>query len=110
LVVPKEFKETDESGMLRTTEAQRTGGRMCGFGIHMEKRPHRFDKLRERNPKEWEFWMYRCCVDKETDKKLGWSEVFYFGVAGRIIGIPEYKLQIPGQMKFSDYLEKDNEN
>uniref|UniRef100_UPI00326037BD hypothetical protein n=1 Tax=Clostridium sp. NkU-1 TaxID=1095009 RepID=UPI00326037BD len=98
--------------MLRTTGAQRTGGSMCGFGIHMEKRAHRFDKLRERNPKEWEFWMYRCCIDKETDEKLGWGEVFNFGVAweDNWNGIPEDKLQIPGQMKLSDYLEKDNEN
>ena len=31
---------------------------MCGFGIQLEKRPHRFDRLRETNPKEWHFWMY----------------------------------------------------
>jgi hypothetical protein len=56
--------------------------------------------------------MYRCCIDKETDEKLGWGEVFNFGVAweDNWNGIPEDKLQIPGQMKLSDYLEKDNEN
>jgi hypothetical protein len=44
---------------------------MCGFGIHIEKRPHRFDRLREDNPKEWEFWMY----------KMGWGKVLtYIGV------------------------------
>lgn len=29
----------DEGGILRTTKAQRTGCTMCGFGIHIEKRP-----------------------------------------------------------------------
>lgn len=52
--VPKIYGEIKRKpdGMLYTTEAQRTGCSMCGFGIHMEKRPHRFDLLRERNPKE----------------------------------------------------------
>ncbi|MCI6464738.1 MAG: hypothetical protein MSA90_04640 [Faecalicatena sp.] len=68
-------------GTLYTTEAQRTGCSMCGFGIHMEKRPHRFDKLRERNEKEWEFWMYKCYTDPETGEKFGWGRVLdYIGV------------------------------
>lgn len=82
-VIPEIYEsiEQDESGMLCTTGAQRTGCNMCGFGIHMEKRPHRFDKLRKRNPKEWEFWMYRCCMDKETGEKFGWGKVLdYIGV------------------------------
>ena len=54
---------------------------MCGFGIHLEERPHRFDKLRERNYKEWEFWMYRCCTDPKTGEKYGWGRVLdYIGV------------------------------
>lgn len=44
--------ERREDGTLYTTKAQRTGCSMCGFGIHLEKRPHRFDQLKERNPKE----------------------------------------------------------
>lgn len=69
------------NGELYTTGAQRTGCSMCGFGIHMEKRPHRFDQLRERNEKEWEFWMYRCCTDSETGEKFGWGRVLdYIGV------------------------------
>ena len=44
---------------------------MCGFGIHIEQRPHRFDRLRQDNPKEWHFWMH----------KMGWGEVLdYIGV------------------------------
>lgn len=63
--------EQKENGELYTTKAQRTGCSMCGFGIQMEKRPHRFDLLRQRNEKEWEFWMY----------KMGWGKVLdYIGV------------------------------
>ena len=67
--------ERHPNGTLYTTKAQRTGCSMCGFGIHLEERPHRFDRLRERNPKEWHFWMYECCTDKETGEKYGWGRV-----------------------------------
>ena len=66
-----------------TTGAQRTGCEMCGFGIHMEKRPHRFDKLYDRNPKAWDYWMNQCCTD-ENGNKYGWGLVLdYIGVAWR---------------------------
>jgi 3'-phosphoadenosine 5'-phosphosulfate sulfotransferase (PAPS reductase)/FAD synthetase len=59
------------TGLLETTRAKRTGCNMCGFGIHIEKRPHRFDRLRHENPKEWSFWMY----------EMGWGKVLdYIGV------------------------------
>lgn len=62
----------NSDGMLYTTRAQRTGCSMCGFGIHIEKRPNRFDRLREDNPKEWHFWMY----------DMGWGKVLdYIGIA-----------------------------
>lgn len=64
-----------EDGTLYTTGAQRTGCSMCGFGIHMEQRPHRFDRLRERNEKEWHFYMYECCTDPDTGEKFGWGRV-----------------------------------
>lgn len=58
-------------GTLDTTRAKRTGCAMCGFGIHIEKRPHRFDRLREDNPREWAYWMYT----------MGWGKVLdYIGV------------------------------
>lgn len=61
-------------GTLFTTRAQRTGCTMCGFGIHIEDRPHRFDRLLEDNPKEWNFWLI----------EMGWGEVLdYIGVAWR---------------------------
>lgn len=85
-------------GTLYTTGAQRTGCSMCGFGVHMEKRPHRFDQLRVRNPKEWEFWMYRCCTDPETGEKFGWGRVLdYIGVEWE--NVPD-GVDLPGQMDF----------
>ena len=99
--VPEIYGEIKEKpdGTLYTTKAQRTGCSMCGFGIHMEPRPHRFDRLREMNPKEWEFWMYKCCTDKETGEKFGWGRVLdYIGVGWEdwpavqmtIFDFPEY--------------------
>lgn len=72
--------QADEDGELYTTKAQRTGCSMCGFGIHLEKHPHRFDQLKEKSPKEWHFWMYECCQD-EDGNKYGWAKVLdYIGV------------------------------
>jgi 3'-phosphoadenosine 5'-phosphosulfate sulfotransferase (PAPS reductase)/FAD synthetase len=71
--VPEIYGEIKEKpdGTLYTTLAQRTGCNMCGFGIHIEKRPHRFDRLRRQNPQEWKFWMY----------DMGWGEVLdYIGI------------------------------
>ena len=72
--------ERNEDGTLCTTKAQRTGCELCGFGIHLEKRPHRFDILKERNPRAWQYWMYECCTD-ENGQKFGWARVLdYIGV------------------------------
>jgi len=66
--------ERKEDGTLYTTKAQRTGCTMCGFGIHIEKRPHRFDRLLDIRPREWCFWMFR----------MGWAMVLdYIGVEWR---------------------------
>lgn len=90
--------ERRPDGTLYTTGAQRTGCSMCGFGVHMEKRPHRFDQLRVRNPKEWEFWMYRCCTDPETGERFGWGRVLdYIGVEWE--NVPD-GVDLPGQLDF----------
>lgn len=89
--------ERKPDGTLYTTGAQRTGCSMCGFGVHMEPRPHRFDQLRQRNPKEWEFWMYRCCTDQKTGEKFGWGRVLdYIGVGWE--DVPD-AIDIRGQME-----------
>lgn len=76
--VPKIYGEIvrDSNGELRTTRAQRTGCSMCGFGIHIEHRPHRFDRLREDNLKEWYFWMYTMGWGKVLDYiGIGWEDI-----------------------------------
>lgn len=84
------------NGDLYTTKAQRTGCSMCGFGIHMEKRPHRFDMKRQENPKEWEYLMYKMVKDPVTGEQYGWGRVLdYIGVGWE--DIPQT------QMTFSDY-------
>jgi len=71
--VPEIYGEIvqDVDGALRTTGAQRTGCVMCGYGIHLDSRPHKFDRLYDRDPKQWHFWMY----------DQGWGKVLdYIGV------------------------------
>lgn len=104
--VPKAYGEIARKpdGTLYTTRAQRTGCSMCGFGIHIEKRPHRFDRLREDNPKEWEYWMYRCCTDANGEK-YGWGRVLdWIGVEWE----DEYHEQ--KQLAFPGCLEEVKEN
>ena len=93
-----EIKEWD-TGELYTTGAQRTGCSMCGFGIHLEERPHRFDRLRQRNQKEWDFYMRRCCTDPNTGEKYGWGRVLdYMGIGWE--DIPAEQIELPlEQMK-----------
>lgn len=77
-----------DDGLRYTTGAQRTGCSMCGFGVHLEKRPHRFDLLKERNEKEWRFWMY----------DMGWGEVLtYCG-----IGWENVPGEVQGQMTMEE--------
>ena len=92
--IPEVYGEIkrDSDGMLYTTGEQRTGCSMCGFGIQLEQRPHRFDRLRERSPKEWDYWMNRCCQD-EDGTLFGWGRVLdYIGIEWR--DIPEQYEQI----------------
>lgn len=75
--------EQRNDGTLYTTKAQRTGCSMCGFGIQLEKRPHRFDILWQRDAKEWDFWMNKCCIDG-SGNPYGWGHVLdYIGVEWR---------------------------
>lgn len=79
--------ERKDDGTLYTTGAQRSGCSMCGFGIHMEKRPHRFDQLRQRSPKEWDMLMYHLCKD-QNGNDYGWGRVLdYIGVEWRDIPV-----------------------
>lgn len=81
-IIPAEYGEiVNENGALRTTRAQRTGCDICGFGIHLEKRPHRFDRLLEDNPAAYDHWMFDCC-EREDGSRYGWAHVLdYIGVS-----------------------------
>ena len=73
---------------------------MCGFGIHLDKRPHHFDYLKESNPKEWHFWMYECCTDPDTGEKYGWGRVLdWIGVQWE----NPYNGTLDGQISLFDY-------
>lgn len=77
-IVPEIYGDIVElpDGNLDTSGAKRTGCTMCGFGIHVEERPHRFDKLREKNPREWRYWMYDVGWGKVLDYiGVGWEDV-----------------------------------
>ena len=83
--------------------AQRTGCSMCGFGIHMEKRPHRFDLLYESNPKEWDYLMFHMCKDAEGND-YGWAKVLeYIGVGWDPSTIGG---NCKGQMSLDDFLKE----
>lgn len=106
--IPAEYGEIkrDENGNLYTTKAQRTGCTMCGFGIHMESRPHRFDRLRQDDPKQWDFWMNKVCVD-ENGERYGWGRILdYIGVEWKD---SDYAgLQMKGQICMDDFVKEEN--
>lgn len=84
-IIPSAYGEIvrKADGHLDTTKAKRTGCSFCGFGVHLEKRPHRFDLLYEDNPKEWEYLMFKLCKDKDGNP-FGWGRVLdYIGVEWR---------------------------
>lgn len=72
--------ERREDGTLYTTKAQRTGCSMCGFGVHMDKRPNKFDLLHDERPKEWQRLMTHLVQDENGDW-YGWGKVLdYIGI------------------------------
>lgn len=92
--------EQDADGNYYTTKAQRTGCSMCGFGIHLEKRPNRFDLKYEQNPREWEYLMFRLVKDPDTGEEYGWAKVLeYIGVDWR---------PLPKQYTIFDFLDNGN--
>jgi len=49
----------DENGQLRTTGVSRTGCVFCGFGLHLDERPTRFQRLATTHPRLWDYVMNR---------------------------------------------------
>lgn len=80
---------------------------MCGFGIHMENRPHRFDQLWERNPKEWEMWMHHV-VKWEDGSWYGWGHVLdYIGVEWREPWTVLHNTEFEDQVSMQQLLHKE---
>lgn len=58
------------------TGVARTGCMFCGFGVHLEKEPNRFQKMKETHPKRYEY-----CMKPKEEGGLGFAEVLdYIGV------------------------------
>lgn len=58
--IPEVYGEIiDDGGELRTTGVKGTGCIFCGFGLHLDDRPTRFQRLAETHPKLWEYVMDR---------------------------------------------------
>lgn len=66
----------EENGKLRTTGAHRTGCMFCMYGLHLEKHPNRFDRMKETHPKLYDYIMnklggkhvmdaYLACMEKQ---------------------------------------------
>ena len=54
-----------ENGKLKTTKCNRTGCVFCGFGVHLEKEPNRYQRLEQTHPQ-----LHQYCMDK-----LGFKDV-----------------------------------
>lgn len=49
--------EKDENGTRRLTGCQRTGCMFCMYGLHLEKSPNRFERMKDTHPKQYEYCM-----------------------------------------------------
>lgn len=66
------IKQVEICDIYRKYDLDRTGCMCCGFGIHLEKEPNRFQKMKKTHPRQWHYII----------KKLGMGKVFDF------IGVP----------------------
>ena len=67
-----EIKQNEE-GKYYTTGCERTGCVYCGFGIHKEKEPTRFQKLKQTHPQLWEY-----CMRDWKDGGLGMKKLLEY--------------------------------
>lgn len=57
----------EEKGRLATTGAQRTGCMFCMFGVHLERRPNRFERMADTHPKLYEYCINRLGCGRVLD-------------------------------------------
>lgn len=60
----------DENGKFHTTKCDRTGCVWCAYGVHNEREPNRFQRLKETHPKLWNYCMKPC-----SEGGLGMREI-----------------------------------
>lgn len=60
-----------EDGKYKTTKCSRTGCIACGFGVHLEKNPNRFERMKEDYPNQYNYYF----------NKLNYKEICdYIGI------------------------------
>lgn len=66
----------DDKGKYYTTGEKRTGCMFCMFGVHLEKEPNRFQRMKETHPQ-----IYDYCMRPTSEGGLGMDEVLtYLGI------------------------------
>ena len=60
----------DDKGKYKTTGLTRTGCMFCGFGVHLEENPNRFERMKETYPKMWDY-----CIRPIEENGLGMGAV-----------------------------------
>lgn len=78
----------DRKVELVTTKASRTGCFICGFGLHMERQPNRFQRMEVDDPKLYDFAI----------NKMGYGAVLDFAE------IPYKMSQMPDLIEFGDQI------
>lgn len=57
----------EENGVLRTTGLPRTGCIACGFGVHREAHPNRFERLKITHPNQWNYVINKLGMGRALD-------------------------------------------
>lgn len=81
----------DDNGKYSTTGEHRTGCMFCGYGVHLEKSPNRFERMKETHPKIWDY-----CIRPKDKGGLGMGEVLDF------INVPYGKEETEDNDKMSE--------
>lgn len=81
----------DKNGKYKTTALKRTGCMFCGYGVHCEKSPNRFERMKETHPKIWDY-----CIRPKDKNGLGMGEVLDF------INVPYGKEETEDNDKMSE--------
>lgn len=63
----------DKNGKYYTTGQERTGCMFCGFGVHLQKEPNNFQRMKVTHPKIWEY-----CMKPWEEGGLGMRKVLEF--------------------------------